>query len=90
MKRASSDHDGVCRCSEEPHNEAVGLVETADGSASGFARDFVADYAVNRAHEVADHIRPLRTGGREREIAAISGSQFLRKDERLGYFPAVH
>src|ERR1039458_4789980 len=30
VKRAGSHHDGVCRCPEEPHNETVRFVESAD------------------------------------------------------------
>src|ERR1017187_524771 len=78
VKRAGSHHDGVCRCPEEPHNETVRFVEY-----------FVTDYAVNRAHEVADHIGPLGAGWREPQIAAVSNSQFLRQNGWLGSFPAV-
>src|ERR1035437_8922601 len=54
-----------------------------------FAGDFVADYAVNRAHEVADHIGPLGAGWREPQIAAVGNSPFLRQNGWLGSFPAV-
>src|ERR1017187_6560148 len=89
VKRAGSHHDGVCRCPEEPHNETVRFVESADVASPRFAGDFVADYAVNRAHEVADHIGPLGAGWREPQIAAVGNSQFLWQNGWLGSFPAV-
>src|ERR1035438_7253106 len=75
VKRAGSHHDGVCRCPEEPHNETVRFVESADIASPRFAGDFVTDYTVNRAHEVADHIGPLGAGWREPQIAAVSNSR---------------
>src|ERR1039457_800223 len=84
VKRAGSHHDGVCRCPEEPHNETVRFVESADIASPRFAGDFVTDYTVNRAHEVADHIGPLGAGWREPQIAAVSNSQFLRRTGCLG------
>src|ERR1017187_1588050 len=89
VKRTRSHHDGVCRCPEETHNETVRPVESADIASSGFAGDFVADYAITRAHEVADHIGPLGPGWREPQIAAISNSQGFRQNGRFGCFPAV-
>src|ERR1019366_1969094 len=89
VKRTGSHHDGVRRCREESHNETVRLVESADIASPGFAREFVADYAVNRAHEVTDHIGPLGTGWREPQIAAVSNSQLLRQNGRLGCFLTV-
>src|ERR1035437_7631841 len=89
VKRTGSHNDGVCRCPEEPHNETVRLVESADIASPRFAGDFVTDYAIYRAHEVADHIGPLGTGWREPQIAAISYSQFLRQNGRRGCLPAV-
>src|ERR1039458_876563 len=88
-KRTGSHHDGVCRCPEETHNETVRLIESADIASPGFAGDFVADYAIDRAHEVADHIGPLGPGWREPQIAAVSNSQFVRQNGRPGCFPAV-
>src|SRR5664279_4153876 len=89
VKRAGSHHDGVCRCPEEPHNKTVRFIESADIASPRFAGDFVADNAVNRAHEVADHIGSLGAGWREPQIAAVSNSQFLRQNGWLGSFPAV-
>src|ERR1019366_10230745 len=65
---------------EEPHNERVRFVESADIASPRFVGDFVADYAVNCAHEVADHIGPLGAGWREPQIAAVGNSQFLRQN----------
>src|ERR1035437_5605287 len=89
VKRAGSHHDGVCRCPEEPHNETVRFVESADIASPRFAGDFVTDHTVNRAHEVADHEGPFGAGWREPQIAAVSNSQFLRQNGRLGSFPAL-
>src|ERR1017187_7426234 len=89
MKRTGSHHDGVCRCPEEPHNETVRLVESADIASSGFAGDSVAHHAVNSAHEVADHIGPFGTCRREPQVATVSASQFLRQNRLRGRFPAV-
>src|ERR1035438_4003710 len=75
VKGAGSHHGGVCRCPEEPHNETVRFVESADIASPRFAGDFVADYAVNRAHEVADHIGSLGAGWREPQIAAVIGNR---------------
>src|ERR1035437_5640333 len=89
VKRTGSHHDGVRRCPEETHDETVRLVESANFASPGFAGDFVADYAVKRAHEVADHIGSPRARWREPQIAAVSNSQILRQHGRLGCFPAV-
>src|ERR1039458_2066753 len=89
VKRAGSQHDGVCRCPEEPHNETVRFVESADVAASGFGSDFIADYAINRTYEVPDHIGPLGAGWREPQIAAVGNSQFLRQNGRTAAFPGV-
>src|ERR1039457_6996597 len=89
VKRAGSHHDGVCRGPEEPHNETVRFVESGDIASPRFAGDFVTDYTVNSAHEVADHKGPLGAGWREPQIAAVSNSQFLRQNGRLRSFPAV-
>jgi hypothetical protein len=74
VKRTGSHHDGVRRCPEKPHDETVRLVESADIASPGFAGDFVADYAVERAYEIADHIGPLGAGWREPQIAAVGSS----------------
>src|ERR1039457_7033503 len=89
MKRTGSHHDGVCRCPEEPHNETVRRVESADIASSGFAGDFVAHHPVNSAHEVADHIGPFGTRRREPQVATVSAFQFLRQNRMRGRFPAV-
>src|ERR1039458_8971118 len=89
VKRTGSHHDGVGRCSEETHNETVRLVESADIASSGLAGDFVADHAIDSAHEVTDHIRPLGAGWWEPQIAAIGKPQSLREDGRPGCLPAV-
>src|ERR1019366_2792513 len=89
VKRTGSHHDGVSRCPEEPHNKTVQPVESADITSARFAGDFVTDYAVNGAREVANHIGPFKAGWRKRQIAAVSNSQFLRQYGRLGCFPAV-
>src|ERR1039457_2848747 len=84
VKRAGSHHDGVCRCPEEPHNKTVRFGESADVASPRFAGDFVADYAVNRAHEVADHIGPLGAEWREPQIAAV-GKFAIPLAERLAW-----
>src|SRR5450432_699361 len=89
VKSCRSHHDGVRRGPEEPHDETVGPVESADIASPGMAGDFIADYPINRAHEVADYIGPLGAGRRKPEIAAVSDSQFLRQNGMRRCFPAV-
>ncbi len=89
VKCIGSHHDGVCRCPKQAHNEAVRLVETADVATAGLAGDFVANYAINRAGEVTDHIGPSGAAWWEPQIAAVRDSQRFRQNGGPGCFQAV-
>src|SRR5260370_33740875 len=90
MKRTGPHHDSVGRGPEQPHNETVQRVESADIASSGFAGDLVAHYPVKRAYEGADYIGPFWRGRPEPQIATVDDSQFVRHEGMPGRLPAVY
>ena len=64
---------------QQPHDEAVRLVESADIAAAGFPGDLETDHAVQCAYEIADYIGPI-VMLRETQISPVENCQFLRQN----------
>jgi hypothetical protein len=69
-------HHRVGGCPKESHDEAVGLIESADLAASGLSRNFETDHPVKGAYEVAYDIGPTCTS-RESKVPAIEFLQLV-------------
>ena len=84
MDRVCADHNGIGGSAQQAHNEAICVIGTADGRATGIAGNGIADDAVERGYEICKDVRPPLRSRQKTQVAIVEFLQAWRKDRFNG------